>query len=93
MIEVLGGGMDVTPSTRSAPAIALACKQIGTTTSSLFDGASLATMRKLSHLNNERASEEPPWKAMCGKKWKSQETDGHLWPLFAGSVSRDSPSL
>lgn len=56
-----------------------------------LDGHNLARAREVCRRWNEFASEEPLWKELCLKKWRSLDTDRDLWKLIDKNVDVNGP--
>lgn len=59
---------------------------------SFLDGVHLARAREVCRKWNEFACEEPLWKALCLKRWRSLSTDKDLWRLINRNVDLNSPT-
>ena len=57
-----------------------------------LDGRNLARAREVCRKWNEFASEEPLWRELCLKRWRSLETDPEVWKLIDKNLSSDTPN-
>lgn len=59
---------------------------------SFLDGQNLARSREVCRRWNEFASQEPLWKELCLKRWRSLETDPDVWKLIDRAVDPSGPN-
>lgn len=59
---------------------------------SFLDGQHLARSREVCRRWNDFACEEPLWKSLCLRKWRSLETDKALWKLIDKTIDPEAPN-
>ena len=59
---------------------------------SFLDGENLARAREVCRRWNDFACEEPLWKALCLKKWRSLDSDEHVWKLIDKKIDKNTPN-